>query len=278
LTILSSAPAAKIVKEKERTHQVKPGGYKILVAEDNIVNQKLNARLLEKNGHTAKIVGDGRAVLTALEEQSFDLILMDLQMPEMDGLEATLIIRKRERKNQHLPIIAMTAHVMQGDRERCLEAGMDGYISKPIQPQQLFEVIDRFTQGVSQNHQQVQEVRSESKVFDLHGLLARVDDDSELVYELVQLFLEDCPQRIKMIQSALENQDVEQLAQAAHTLKGSAGNLCAHNLAEAARHLEMLARNNDLQTAPVPFVKLQQEMSRLQMVLKEFRLTEGSET
>ena len=116
---------------------------KILLAEDNRVNQLLVVRLLQARGHEVMVVGDGQAALDALEEQSFDLILMDIQMPEMDGLEATRILREREQKGHRpAPIIAMTAHAMKGDRDKCIEAGMTGYISKPIQPEQLFELME----------------------------------------------------------------------------------------------------------------------------------------
>jgi CheY-like chemotaxis protein len=116
---------------------------RILLAEDNLVNQKLAARLLEKQGHHVSIVGTGREALEQLEKQGFDLVLMDIQMPEMDGFEATAAIREREKLTaRHVHIIAMTAHAMQGDRERCLAAGMDGYVSKPIKLQELIGVIE----------------------------------------------------------------------------------------------------------------------------------------
>jgi two-component system, sensor histidine kinase and response regulator len=118
---------------------------KILLAEDNLVNQKLAARLLEKRGHSVVVAGTGREALGALDNNhEFDVILMDVQMPEMDGFEATAAIREREKGSRnHLPIIAMTAHAMAGDRQRCLAAGMDGYISKPIRQQELIKEIDR---------------------------------------------------------------------------------------------------------------------------------------
>jgi CheY-like chemotaxis protein len=115
----------------------------ILVAEDNLVNQTLARRLLEKRGHTVVVAETGRAVLTAIEDRTFDLVLMDVQMPEMDGLEATAAIRKREKSSgKHLPIIAMTANAMIGDKEHCLRAGMDGYVAKPLSVKDLFEAIE----------------------------------------------------------------------------------------------------------------------------------------
>jgi CheY-like chemotaxis protein len=116
---------------------------RILLAEDNAVNQKLAARLLEKRGHAVTVAGTGRTALESLEKQPFDLVLMDVQMPEMDGLEATVAIRELEKASgQHIPIIAMTANAMKGDRERCLAAGMDAYLSKPIQVKELFATME----------------------------------------------------------------------------------------------------------------------------------------
>jgi CheY-like chemotaxis protein len=116
---------------------------KILLTEDNLVNQKLGSRVLEKRGHTVKIANNGLEALAILEEEYFDLVLMDIQMPEMDGFEATEAIRKKEKETgNHIPIIAMTAHAMKGDKEKCIEKGMDGYVSKPIKAEELFEVIE----------------------------------------------------------------------------------------------------------------------------------------
>jgi signal transduction histidine kinase/CheY-like chemotaxis protein len=134
------APAAPSITPTRAAHQLR-----VLVAEDNPVNQKLAQHLLERRGHTPILVGNGRAAVELTDGERFDLILMDLQMPEMDGFEATAAIRKREREagRPRVPIIALTAHAMQGDRRRCLDADMDGYVAKPIKPVELFEVIDR---------------------------------------------------------------------------------------------------------------------------------------
>jgi CheY-like chemotaxis protein len=119
--------------------------HSVLLVEDNAVNQRLAARLLEKRGHRVAVTANGREALDALEKSAYDLVLMDMQMPEMDGFEATAAIRERERfKGDHIPIIALTAHAMKGDRERCLAAGMDGYLSKPIRPQELDELLQKY--------------------------------------------------------------------------------------------------------------------------------------
>jgi two-component system, sensor histidine kinase and response regulator len=118
-------------------------GLRILVAEDNAVNQKLALRLLEKQGHSVVVAGDGRQAIILLEQQAFDLILMDVQMPNMDGLEATAAIRKNEKGRAHIAIVAVTAHAMKGDRERCPAAGMDAYLSKPIRAAELNDTIEK---------------------------------------------------------------------------------------------------------------------------------------
>ena len=115
----------------------------MLLVEDNAVNQTLAIRLLEKRGYVCPVAGDGREALSALEKDNFDVVLMDIQMPEMDGFEATAAIREKEKHSgQHIPIIAMTANALKGDQERCLEAGMDGYIAKPIRTKELFAAIE----------------------------------------------------------------------------------------------------------------------------------------
>jgi CheY-like chemotaxis protein len=118
----------------------------VLLAEDNPVNQKLAARLLEKHGHRVTVTNNGREALAALDQENFDVVLMDVQMPEMDGFEATSAIRVREHSTgKHMPIVAMTAHAIRGDRERCLAAGMDGYIAKPIRARELIDLLERFS-------------------------------------------------------------------------------------------------------------------------------------
>jgi two-component system, sensor histidine kinase and response regulator len=118
---------------------------RVLLVEDNRVNQRLATRLLEKRGHSVSLAADGREALVALEKESFDLVLMDLQMPEMDGFEATMAIRKNERgSGNHLPIVALTAHAMKGDREKCLAAGMDGYLTKPIRAHEPDELLHAY--------------------------------------------------------------------------------------------------------------------------------------
>jgi CheY-like chemotaxis protein len=154
MTLGAAAPTpapALITRHTVREHRQR---LHVLLAEDNVVNQRLAVRILEKWGHTVTVVDTGKAVLTTLAQQSFDLVLMDVQMPEMDGLEATASIRAQERRTgTHVPIIAMTANAMQGDEERCLAAGMDAYIAKPMRPEDLYTLLNRLSRGETDSPQ-----------------------------------------------------------------------------------------------------------------------------
>ena len=174
------------------------------------------------------VVGNGREALDALDDgPPFDAVLMDVQMPEMDGFEATAAIRAREAgTGAHTPIIAMTAHALKGDRERCLAAGMDGYVTKPLRPQELYEALEGLPLA-SVAGAAAAGSTSEPAVFDRDAALERMDGDVELLKELVGLFLDECPQRMAEIREALTRRDATKLRQAAHTLKGSVGNFGA---------------------------------------------------
>jgi len=152
LIALGTRPAGEAAPSLVTRHSLREnsGHFRILLVEDNAVNQLLAVRLLEKGGHAVAVAGNGKEALATLKKQSFDLILMDVQMPEMDGFEATAAIRDLEKESgKHSPIIAMTAHSMAGDKERCLEAGMDDYISKPIRPEELIELLGRYSPSVA---------------------------------------------------------------------------------------------------------------------------------
>ncbi|MBM4089314.1 MAG: response regulator [Planctomycetes bacterium] len=143
----SVTDATRLATHPTRTHGAR--SLQILLAEDGLVNQKLAVCLLEKRGHAVVVADNGREALAAFERQTFDVVLMDVQMPEMDGLEATAAIRAQEKSTgRHVPIIAMTAAAMKGDREKCLEAGMDHYVSKPLRPDELYEIVERLGAGV----------------------------------------------------------------------------------------------------------------------------------
>ena len=244
---------------------------RILVAEDNLVNQVLVTRLLEKRGHTVVVVNNGREALAILEKADsagFDVVLMDVQMPEMDGFEATAAIRAREKTSgQHLPIIALTAHAMKGDDERCLAAGMDGYIAKPIKVEDLVGAVENL--GGSPAVAKVAPTANprEHEPIDTASALARVEGDVELLDELVALFLQGLPEMLANLRDAITAGDANALERAAHKLKGSVGNFAAQPAFEAALQLEILGRDGNLSEAALAYGVLEKEIERLKTAM-----------
>ena len=227
----------------------------ILVAEDNAVNQRVAKRMLEKSGHTVKIARTGREALAAVECAELDVIFMDVQMPEMNGFEATAAIRERELSTgAHIPIIAMTAYAITGDKERCLAAGMDAYISKPIRARELFETLYRAV-----------ETGEAKRLAGVDGAVAIdcFEGDQELVHQIAQLFLDDYPARMTEIAEAVAQRDSGRLERAAHALRGSAANFNAQQAVDAVRALEIMGISDDLTGAEEALVVLRQEMMRL---------------
>jgi len=249
---------------EERRH------LRILLAEDNPVNQMVAVRLLEKMGHTTIVVPNGLEALLKLEEQEFDLVLMDVQMPEMDGFEATRAIREKETETKkHLPIIAMTAHAMKGDRERCLAAGMDWYVAKPIRPADLMEGIERLTQR-SEPAQAKPSATPAEDCIDWEKAAANLEGDRNLLSEIARLFLDDLPPQMEAIHQAVEKAQADDLERLAHRLKGSVGNFAAKPAFEAALSLEKIGRQGDLKQAPQALEALEFEIQRLQRALEKW--------
>ncbi len=237
---------------------------RLLLAEDNPVNQRLAVRILEKWGHSVTVVGNGRKALEVWEKGACDLILMDVQMPEMSGYEAVAAIRERERHTRkRIPIIAMTAHAMEGDREKCLAAGMDNYVPKPIDQKRLFEVVESFCGQRPSAENLIMSEPSLPLNFDPSIVLARVDGDVELLKEIASLFFEDTPRLISDVRNAITRSDGKALEHAAHTLKGSVGNFGAHAAFDAAYSLEKMGRNDDFARANEAFGRLQQQVALL---------------
>lgn len=213
-----------------------------LVAEDNVVNQKLVLRLLERRGFTAVVVANGREAVELLEAEAFDFVLMDIQMPEMSGVEATREIRTREKSSGgHLPIIALTANAMEGDRERFLAAGMDEYVSKPINTTRLFDAIESVAHQRSEKHMEGANrdpQKDGESSFDRTELLDRFDDDMEFLAEVAEQFREDLPGLLQEISDAASRNDGEHLERASHSLKGAASNFGAERVVSLAAILE----------------------------------------
>jgi signal transduction histidine kinase/DNA-binding response OmpR family regulator/HPt (histidine-containing phosphotransfer) domain-containing protein len=227
---------------------------RILLAEDNLVNQRVAVGLLTRRGHHVSVAGNGREALEILERESFDLVLMDVQMPEMGGFEATAMIRARELvSGGYTRIVAMTAHAMTGDRDRCIAAGMDGYLSKPINQDLLYEVVEQGSAGT--------QVRPAA--FNRVELIDRLGGDVTLLAEVIQLFLEDCPKRLRAINAAVEQRDPEAIRTTAHALKGAAGTIAASAVFEAAQTLERLGAEQRVDAAEAARRVLAREVANL---------------
>ena len=245
-------------------------GLDILLAEDNAVNQMLVIRLLEQQGHRVTLAVDGKEAISKVEQERFDLVLMDVQMPEMDGLEATRVIREKEGVlGTHIPIMAMTANAMTGDRELCFEAGMDFYISKPIDPQELFVLIEETVAQREPVQDRDTPVQESSPIMDKDAALARALGNEDLLTELVELFVEDVPTLLEGIRNAIANADPERLGRHSHTLKGSASNLSAGRVTEAALELERIGHSRDVEGAEDAFSVLDSEVGKLLTILTQ---------
>jgi CheY-like chemotaxis protein len=267
----SKRPAAKPVLVTRHSLREEGRSLRILLAEDNVVNQLLASRLLEKQGHHVVTAGNGRAVLERLEKATFDLILMDIQMPEMDGFEATAIIRKKEESTgKHLPIIAMTAHAMEGDRERCLAAGMDGYVSKPVRLLDLIDAIAKLGRLPAIAEETTPAKRREQEPIDTASALARAGGNVELLKEMAAVFLREVPVLMTDLHKAVAAADARATECAAHKLKGCVGNFTARPAFEAASKLEVLGRDGSLSEAEPAYVELEREIQRLKSALASF--------
>jgi signal transduction histidine kinase/DNA-binding response OmpR family regulator len=239
----------------------------VLLAEDNAVNQRLAATLLERRGHRVTIAANGREALDALDRQRVDVVLMDVQMPEMGGLEATAAIRAREKETgAHLPIIAMTAHAMKGDRARCLAAGMDEYLSKPLDSKLLCTTVEQVAAGGPPAG--VTEAPAAAAAYD--SLMARLSGDAQLLADISRLFVDDAPRYLAEIRAAIDRGDAGALRASAHALKGAAANFDAAGVVDAAKALEEFGRSAELADAEGAWRTLNQQMEPLLATLQAY--------
>lgn len=272
----------------------------ILLAEDSPVNQRVATAMLEKWKHEVTVAANGRQAIAMFRRQPFDLVLMDVQMPEMDGLEATRAIREYENEaGGHVPIVALTAHAMKGDRQRCLSAGMDGYVTKPIRSKELKKMIEEVTSAAASgtlaetaneeesapNEPEVIEqavigsasgngngsaASGEAEIIDWRKALDSLDGNRQLLGELVTIFKEECPKWRREIEASLAAGDATVLRRAAHTLKGSLAHLAAERGRVMAEQIELKAREQNLQAAHELWPRLQAELDKLEPILDEF--------
>jgi CheY-like chemotaxis protein/HPt (histidine-containing phosphotransfer) domain-containing protein len=243
----------------------------VLVAEDNQVNRRFVSRVLEKRGHSVVTVENGKQAVEALDglkQGSFDVVLMDVQMPELDGLSATRRIRQAEAtSNQHVPIVAMTAHAMAGDRDRCIAAGMDDYVMKPIHPHELVAAVERAAGEERSNRRATAASNAPNVVFDIDDARARLGGDGQLLREMIAIFRAESPDLMAAIRKSATRGDLAGLRRAAHTLKGSLGTLGAPIAFQAARRLEDVARQNELTSVAPAMRALDREMTELARAL-----------
>jgi two-component system sensor histidine kinase/response regulator len=258
---------AILTKDTLESHKIHTA-LKVLLAEDNAVNQKLAKALLEKRGHTVTIAANGREALQALQQSHFDLVLMDVQMPEMDGIEATKAIRVREEKTgEHQPIAAMTALAMKGDRERVMEAGMDDYLTKPIRAHELDEILEKYSaheaKGSIPPAQPTQDSgEPESNVIHANELLERIGNDRDFLAELVTVFREDHPAQLEQIANGLAKNDPSEVKRGAHSLRGTLSNLSAPAATALAAQLEQEGASGNLSQSAATFAAFKTELNR----------------
>ena len=297
-------PSAPIVTRHSISEDQKRN-IRILVAEDNVINQKVALHILENLGYRADAVANGHEAIEALEMIAYDLVLMDVQMPEMDGLEATRKIRTREKelkaeessklkaedgtalsafslqpsaRSERVPIVAMTAHAMQGDKERCLEAGMDDYTTKPIDPEHLLEKVRTWTEqgkeasdiATGGNEKEDPKNQKEDAVpVNLDKALERALGDKEFLENMLEQFTTTLPGQIEALRTALEQGNGETLQQEAHRLKGLAANLSIDEMAAAAFELEQMGREGNLEAGGKALGELENEVARFQAYVNE---------
>jgi PAS domain S-box-containing protein len=251
-----------------------PRNLRILVAEDNEFNQDVVGSLLRKWDHTVSMASNGKAALAALEKESFDLVLMDVQMPEMDGLSTAQAIRAKERTAQtpgHIPIVALTAHAMKGDRERCIAAGMDAYVAKPIKSAELLAVMSGLlaSKGGSEKTSAPVAPKSDT-IFDPQAALAGIDGDRNILAQMVQWFLDQSPRLLEEVRNAVSQNDRQTLAAAAHKLKAQVGSFGAQNAYEAAARLEELATEQGAASWSDALSEVESAVAKLRSALIEY--------
>ena len=246
---------------------------RVLIAEDNVVNQTLAALQLDKLGYSSDVAANGKQALSILFRAAYDIVLMDCQMPEMDGYEATREIRRREGRDRHTVIIAMTAHSMAGDREKCLAAGMDDYLNKPVKMEDLRLALERW-----QTRREAAAVAARPALALGEGMDAAVLDNLRvlqdraapgLLQKLITLFLTDAPAQLVAVRGAVEQQQALALAQLAHALRGAAANMGARGMAATCAQLEALGRSDAMDQAPLLVTRLEAEFHQARMVLSE---------
>lgn len=256
-----SEASGNILLTRHTLSEARRRKVRILLAEDNPTNRQVALRILEKLGFRADAAANGLEAVKALETLPYDVVLMDVQMPEMDGFEATALIRNPDSSvlDHDIPIIAMTAHAMSGDRERCLDAGMNDYLPKPIVPRALADTLEKWLDQKSsvpmedggEVLQEIEErkVQEERSIFERRALAKLLMDDESMIQEIIDTFLEDQPRQLAKLEEAFGNKDIEQIERIAHTIKGASGNVRGLAMNAVALDMEQAAKDGDFDTA-----------------------------
>ena len=259
---------------------------RILVAEDNITNQQVVLGIIKKLGLSADAVANGLEAVKALELIPYDIVLMDVQMPEMDGYQATQSIRDPESKvvNHNIPIIALTAHAMLGDREKCFQAGMSDYLSKPIVPQDLADMLEKWlpnkkkitnppqqikkTTNLQEN---IEQEKTATPIFDHESLLERAMGDQDLANTVIGIFLEDIPTQIQSLKSLFDSGDVAGSGRQAHAIKGAAANVGGETLREVAFEIEKAGKAGDSEKIAALLPIMEEQFEQLKLMMQQWR-------
>ena len=262
---------------------------RILLAEDNITNQKVALNTLKNFGYSADVVKNGKEAVKALKKIPYDIVLMDCQMPVMDGYEATNEVRKWEKKltggpagcpatnlesttgPKRVPIIAMTAHVLKGNREKCLNAGMDDYITKPVHPKKLYHVIEKWLNEPEETQEAeiIHESSPEGHIFDKNSFLDRLLGDEDLAKEIIKGFIEDSQCQVETIKQAFDNKDTNMIHHKAHSLKGAAANISATAFKDLVHQIEIAGKTGDMIKAASLIPKLDEQFDLLKKNLAQ---------
>ena len=267
-TLMKTAPVIDTKPATEiQSNTTQP--LRILLAEDSMINQQVAIGLLERCGHTVTIANNGREVLDIMESQPFDLILMDVQMPVIDGLAATNAIREREKDGDgRIPVIAMTAHAMKGYREKCIEAGMDDYIAKPVRARQLYETIEQWSNSST----------TARTLIDHDKALERIGGNRQGLKKLAGVFVEECPKLLADVGVAVADRDAIALREAAHTLKGAVDVFAARRAVDTAAQLEEMGQNDNLKKIDHTWLTMQHQAEQIMTEVAQLAASPGDMT
>jgi CheY-like chemotaxis protein/HPt (histidine-containing phosphotransfer) domain-containing protein len=241
--------------------------FNILLAEDNLINQKVSLKILTIAGYNAYAVNNGREAVEEVLRNHYDLILMDIQMPEVDGFTATSQIRNLNNDKKDIPIVALTAHALMGDREKCLKAGMNDYISKPIIAQDLINKIDSLLSANNHSYKPSENIKkSENSVFDFERLKKVSMGDFAFEKDLLMAYIDDVEEKIDKLNEHAINSEIKKVIEVAHTLKGASYSIGAKKVGDEAYAIEISGKSNDI-------ASVEERLSRLRVAFSETKLT-----